>query len=52
MTAPLFIKVGWYWLASSAASVLAGSYVYVQKSWWSDIATDFHFDDGSDLDTP
>ena len=36
-------------VGSSAASVLAGSYVYVQKSWWSDIATEFHFDDGSDL---
>ena len=36
-------------VSSSAASVLAGSYVYVQKSWWSDIGSDFHFDDGSDL---
>ena len=36
-------------VTSSAASVLAGSYVYVQKSWWSHIATNFHFDDGSDL---
>ena len=36
-------------VSSGAASVLAGSYLYVQKSWWSDIATDFHFDDGSDL---
>ena len=36
-------------VAAGSASVLAGSYIYVQKSWWSDIATDFHFDDGSDL---
>ena len=36
-------------VGSSAASVLGGSYLYVQKSWWSDIATEFHFDDGSDL---
>ena len=36
-------------VGSSAASVLGCSYLYVQKSWWSDIATEFHFDDGSDL---
>ena len=33
----------------SGASVLAGSYIYVQNSWWSDQSTSFHFDDGSDL---
>ena len=36
-------------VATGSVSVLAGSYIYVQKSWWSDIASDFHFDDGSDL---
>ena len=36
-------------MATGSVSVLAGSYIYVQKSWWSDIASDFHFDDGSDL---
>lgn len=34
---------------SSGASVLAGSYIYVQNSWWSDQSTSFHFDDGTDL---
>ena len=33
----------------SGASVLGGSYIYVQNSWWSDQSTEFHFDDGSDL---
>ncbi len=36
-------------VASGAISVLGGSYIYVQKSWWSDAATDFHFDDGTDF---
>ena len=34
---------------ASGASVLGGSYIYVQNSWWSDQSTSFHFDDGSDL---
>ncbi len=45
-------KVNPYKLAlvlGSGASVLGGSYIYVQNSWWSDQSTDFHFDDGSDL---
>ena len=36
-------------VASGAISVLGGSYIYVKKSWWSDAATDFHFDDGTDF---
>lgn len=36
-------------VGGGAASVLGGSYAYIQKSWWSDNASDFHFDDGSDL---
>ena len=35
---------------SSGMAVLAGSYIYVQNSWWSDQSTSFHFDDGSDPD--
>ena len=45
-------KVNPYKLAlvlGSGASVLGGSYIYVQNSWWSDQSTEFHFDDGSDL---
>jgi len=45
-------KVNPYKLAlvlSSGASVLGGSYIYVQNSWWSDQSTAFHFDDGTDL---
>ena len=45
-------KVNPYKLAlvlGSGISVLGGSYIYVQNSWWSDQSTDFHFDDGSDL---
>lgn len=34
---------------SSGASVLVGSYFYVQNSWWSEQSTAFHFDDGTDL---
>ena len=34
---------------ASGASVLGGSYIYVQNSWWSDQSTAFHFDDGTDL---
>ena len=33
----------------SGVSVLGGSYIYVQNSWWSDQSTSFHFDDGTDL---
>lgn len=36
-------------VGGGAASVLGGSYAYIQKSWWSDNASSFHFDDGSDL---
>ena len=34
---------------ASGASVLGGSYIYVQNSWWSEQSTAFHFDDGTDL---
>ena len=34
---------------ASGASVLGGSYIYVQNSWWSEQSTTFHFDDGTDL---
>ena len=34
---------------SSGVSTLAGSYLYVQNSWWSDQSIAFHFDDGTDL---
>ena len=45
-------KVNPYKLAlvlTSGTSVLAGSYIYVKNSWWSDQSTSFHFDDGTDL---
>ena len=34
---------------ASGVTVLGGSYIYIQNSWWSDQSTSFHFDDGSDL---
>ena len=34
---------------SSIALALAGSYWYIENSWWSDKQIPFHFDDGSDL---
>ena len=33
-------------VVASGVSVLAGSYIYVQNSWWSDQSRSFHFDDG------
>ena len=36
-------------VGSSLMGSLAGSYYYVQNSWWSDKQTSFHFDSGSDL---
>ena len=34
---------------SGIALALAGSYWYIENSWWSDRQIPFHFDDGSDL---
>ena len=34
---------------SSIALAIAGSYWYIENSWWSDRRIPFHFDDGSDL---
>ena len=45
-------KVNPYKLAlvlGSGASVLGGSYIYVQNSWWSEKQIPFHFDNGADL---
>ena len=36
-------------VSSSTLAVLGGSYIYVKNAWWSENATSFHFDDGSDL---
>jgi len=36
-------------VSSSLGLALTGSYLYVEKSWWSDKAVPFHFDDGPDL---
>ena len=36
-------------VGAGALATLGGSYVYIQKSWWNDNASEFHFDDGSDL---
>lgn len=35
-------------VSSSLAVGLTGTYLYVNNAWWSDIATDFHFDPGND----
>ncbi len=35
-------------VSSSLGVVLAGSYVYIENSWWSEKQTEFHFDNGSD----
>jgi len=36
-------------VSSSLAIGLAGTYLYVNNAWWSDISTEFHFDSGNDL---
>ena len=36
-------------VSSSLSTVLGGSYLYVENSWWSDKQIPFHFDDGADL---
>ena len=36
-------------ISSSFGVVLFGSYYYIEKSWWSDKQTTFHFDNGADL---
>jgi hypothetical protein len=36
-------------IGSSLALTIAGSYWYIQNSWWSERQIPFHFDDGSDL---
>ena len=36
-------------VGSSLVTALAGSYWYIQNSWWSEKQIPFHFDDGADL---
>ncbi len=36
-------------VSSSLVAALSGSYLYIEKSWWADKQTAFHFDDGADL---
>lgn len=33
----------------AGSSALAGSFLYLKNSWWSENSSQFHFDDGSDL---
>jgi hypothetical protein len=35
-------------VTGSSAAVLGGTYLYLQKAWWSDSSRSFHFDDGRD----
>ena len=35
-------------VSGSLGAALAGSYWYIQNSWWSEKQIDFHFDDGAD----
>ncbi len=35
-------------VSSSLGVVLAGSYVYIENSWWNEKQRGFHFDNGSD----
>lgn len=35
--------------SSTLGGILAGSYYYIENSWWSEKKTSFHFDHGSDL---
>ena len=36
-------------VSTSLATILAGSYLYVENVWWSDKQISFHFDGGADL---